>query len=297
MDINFELYKIFYYAAASGSFSTAAARLYITQSAVSQAIKNLETRLGVLLFFRKNRHLKLTREGELLFSHVEQAFNLLKSAESKMAELQDLESGSIQVGASDTVCKYLLLPYLKEFNRRYPKLKIKVINRTSAQILAILKNGALDFGIVTLPLSDRQVSVRPFITVEDILIAGPRFTELSERRIALAELPEYPLLLLEKTSATRRNFDEFLKKNGIGLMPELELESVDLLVEFARIGQGVAYVQRESALPFIATGELFEVKVNEELPKRSLGITALENVPLSRAAECLIKLLLTEKIN
>ncbi|TCL69323.1 DNA-binding transcriptional LysR family regulator [Hydrogenispora ethanolica] len=294
MDINFELYKIFYHAATTGSFSIAANRLFITQSAVSQAIKNLETRLGTQLFFRKTRHLKLTREGELLLSHVEQAYNLLKSAESKMAELQDLQSGTIQVGASDTICKYFLIPYLQEFNRRYPKLKMKVINRTSAQILEILKNGALDFGIVTLPLNDPLITTHVLTAVEDILVAAPHFSELRHRTLSLGDLAGYPLLFLEKTSATRRNFDAYLSSKALSVTPELELESVDLLVEFARIGLGIAHVQRESASTLIAAGELFEVKVEEGLPLRHLGIAALKNVPFSKAAECFIAMLMNE---
>lgn len=290
MDINFELYKIFYYTVSSGSFSGAAEKLFITQSAVSQAIKNLETKLGVTLFFRKTRNLKLTPEGEMLFTHIEQAYNFIKTGEQKLAETQNLDSGEIRIGASDTVCKYFLLPYLESFHRLYPKVKIQFINRTSPKILENLKNGAVDFGVVTLPINDKSINVRELKLVTDIFVAAPKYAELKDRRIKLTELADYPLLLLEKASATRRNFDAFLNQNQITLVPEIELESVDLLVEFARIGLGVAHVLKESALAPIERGELFEIEVEEEMPQRKLGLVTVAQVPLSKAAEVFVGL-------
>jgi DNA-binding transcriptional LysR family regulator len=291
MDINFELYKIFYYTVSSGSFSGAAEKLFITQSAVSQAIKNLETKLGVTLFFRKTRNLKLTPEGEMLFTHIEQAYNFIKAGEQKLAETQNLDSGEIRIGASDTVCKYFLLPYLESFHRLYPKVKIQFINRTSPKILENLKNGAVDFAVVTLPINDKSINVRELKVVTDIFVAAPKYAELKDHRIKLADLADYPLLLLEKASSTRRNFDAFLRQNQITLFPEIELESVDLLVEFARIGLGVAHVLKESAQAPIERGELFEVEVEEKMPQRKLGLATMAQVPLSKAAEVFVSLL------
>ncbi len=291
MDINFELYKIFYYTVSSGSFSSAAEKLFITQSAVSQAIKNLETKLGVTLFFRKTRNLKLTPEGEMLFTHIEQAYNFIKTGEQKLTEIQNLDSGEIRIGASDTVCKYFLLPYLESFHRLYPRVKIQFINRTSPKILENLKNGAIDLGILTLPLNDKHVSTRELTTVTDIFVAAPKYAELKEKKIKMAELTDFPLLMLEKASATRRNFDAFLQQNQIALVPEIELESVDLLVEFARIGMGVAHVLKESALKSIECGELFEVTIAEEIPQRKLGLATMNQMPLLKAAEVFASML------
>lgn len=295
MDINFELYKIFYLTAKNQSFSEAANFLFITQSAVSQAIKNLETKLGVQLFFRKTRHFKLTPEGELLFTHIEQAYNFIKIAEQKVSETQNLDYGEIRIGASDTVCKYHLLPYLKQFNLLYPKIKIQFINRTSGQILEILKKGSLDFGVVTLPVSTKNFTVREFVNVEDIWVAAPKYNFLRDELISITELIKSPLLLLEKSSATRRNLDLFFQEQGVKVIPEIELESVDLLVEFARIGLGIAHVLRESAIESMARGELFEIKPKEQIPKRKLGIASIDNLPLSQAAERFLELIIHKK--
>lgn len=292
MDINFEWYKIFYYAVQCETFSEAARQLYITQSAVSQGIKNLERKLGVTLFFRNSRRAKLTPEGELLFSHISQAFNYIKTAEKKLAELHQLGTGEIRVGASDTVCKYYLIPYLREFNRKFPNVKIQVINRTSPQIVELLEKGSLDCGIITLPLRHHAIETIALDEVEDIWVASPKFAHLAGRTLSLAELAKEPLLLLEKKSATRQNLDHFFEKAGLMVTPEIELESVDLLLEFAKIGLGIAHVVRESAVPFIARGELLEIICHPSLPPRQLGMACVKNVPLSRAAEQFIETLI-----
>ena len=293
-DINFELYKTFYHAAKYESFSKAAAQMFITQSAVSQAIKNLETRLNVQLFFRNTRRLQLTSEGKVLFSHIEQAFNLIKFGENKIAEMTGLDTGEIRIGASDTVCKYTLLPYLQRFNQRYPKVKMKVINRTSQQITGLLENGAIDLGMITLPAAAQtsgHIEIRDWFSVTDIFIAAPKYAELRNSPIPLADLKNYPLLMLEKTSATRRNFDKFLQEMGVPIIPEIELESVDLLVEFARIGLGIAHVLRESALEGIEKGEIFEIKTIPSIPARRLGVITLKKIPLPQAGVKFMELL------
>jgi DNA-binding transcriptional LysR family regulator len=295
MDINFELYKIFYHAAKSQSFSEAAAELFISQSAVSQAIKNLETKLGGELFFRKNRRLKLTPEGELLLLYIEQAFHLMKTAERKLEDIHNLEAGEIRLGASDTVCKYHLLPYLKDFHSQYPHIKFRFVNRTSEQLVAILKNGMIDFGIITLPQTEPGLEVIPFQTVTDIFVASEKHSDLKGVKLSWSDLSHYPVLMLEKNSATRWNLDDFLQQKGTNIQPEIELESVDLLIDFARCGFGIAHVLKESALESMAKGELFEVQTEETLPARKLGIVTSDKLPPSGTARKLIQLLAERK--
>jgi DNA-binding transcriptional LysR family regulator len=284
MDINFELYKIFYHASKSESFSSASRKLFISQSAVSQSIKSLEDKLGVKLFIRKGKQMALTGEGVLLLTHVEQAYNFIKTAEHKIFEIQNMEAGEIRIGASDTVCRYHLVPCLEKFNSIYPKIKIHVINRTSSQILTLLKNGIVDFGIVTLPVYDEDIAVSEFMGVQDIFVASDKFSYLMGKTIDFKDLSHYPLLMLEKSSSTRRNMDSFFKDAGAYIIPEIELESVDLLVDFAKIGLGIACVLKESALDALNKNELFIVSTNEKLPERKLGIISMKSVPLSKAS-------------
>lgn len=291
MDINFELYKIFYYAANTGSFSEAARQLFISQSAVSQAISGLEEKTGNTLFVRSTRRVKLTDEGRMLFSHIEQAYNFIRAAEGKLQEMKALDLGEIRTGVGDTVCRYLLLPYLKQFIASYPKIKIRVVNRTSPQIIDILKKGRIDLGIVTLPVTDEAVNITDFRDAEDVFVASSRFEELKGRAVPVSELVVYPLLLLQKYSSTRRNLDRFFENMGFAVTPEIELESIELLVEFARIGLGIAHVMKESAKPLLDSGELFIVNTMESLPVRRLGIATVKKVPLSNAAAKFTELL------
>lgn len=292
MDINFELYKIFYHVASNSSFTDAAAKLHVSQSAISQAIKNLEEKTGSQLFFRKTREIKLTAEGKLLFKHIEQAYNFIKTGENKLLEAQNLENGEIRIGVSDTICKYYLINEIGRFIRKHPKVKIQVINRTSHQIKDILKEGKIDFGIVTLPVYEKGFVVENFQWVEDIFVASDKFIELRGKKVSLQELSRYPLLMLDRNSATRRNLDLFVQKKGLNLIPEIELESIDLLVEFAKIGLGIAHVLKESAKSFIDKGDLFKVELKEKLPLRRLGIITTKDVPVSRTSAEFINFLI-----
>lgn len=294
MDINFELYKIFYITAKAGSFSEGARQLYISQSAVSQAIGNLEEKMGSRLFIRKTRSIKLTREGEILRKHVEQAYNFLKTAEGKILEMQNLSLGEIRIGVGDTNCRFFLIPYIKEFIKMYPKIKFKIVNRTSPQIVEVLKNGQIDFGLVTLPVNDPGITIREFKEVEDVFVASNRFVDLKNREITTTGLSRLPLLLLQQDSSTRRNLDMTFNQLEVQVTPEIELESVELLVEFARIGLGVAHVLKESAAMLIESGELFTIRTQEAFATRKLGLAAMKDMPLSQAASEFLKLLTSQ---
>jgi len=293
MDINFELYKIFYTVAKKGSFSAAAKELYVSQSAVSQSIKSLETLSGSTLFIRGTKHVKLTSVGEMLYSHVEQAYNLLKTAEAKMREMQHLGMGEIKIGVGDTILRYLLIPLLQKFILEYPMIKIQIINRTSPGIINSLKSGTVDLGIVTLPVLDKNIDAPVFKEVEDVFVASSRFEYLVGKTVTPEELAALPLLLLQKESLTRRNLDSYFNSFGLDIAPEIELESMELLVELSKIGLGIAHVLRESVSEMVSSGELFILDLAEPLPKRKLGVAKLRNVPLSPAAEMFESMLLS----
>ncbi len=285
MDVNFELYKVFHTAAKSGSFSAAARKLFISQSAVSQSIRNLEEITGSVLFVRGSRSVKLTAVGEMLYSHVDQAHNLFKAAEGKIREMQSISLGEVKIGVGDTILRYLLIPLLQKFIKEYPSIKVKIINRTSTGIIDSIKSGAVDLGIVTMPVEDKDIETTAYCTVDDVFIASSRFAYLKGRTVSIDELSSLPLLLLQKGSTTRRNLDLYCTSRGSIITPEIELESMDLLVELSRIGLGVAYVLKESAAQFVSNDELFMLQLEEPMPKRQLGIAVLKNVPLSPAAE------------
>ncbi|MCX7779781.1 MAG: LysR family transcriptional regulator [Negativicutes bacterium] len=291
MNVDFELYKIFYYVAKHLSFSQAAAELFLSQSAVSQAIRQLEEKLACRLFNRNTKQVRLTPEGDLLFRHIEQAFHFIKAGERGIAAVRSLQQGEIHIGASDTICKYYLLPSFKQFTERYPGIKIKVTNRSSSVCLDLLGKGLIDVAVVNLPDAPAPVKAEKIRTLQDVFIAGAAFGELRGRRVPLRELCRYPLLMLEKHSVTRDFFDRLLLQNGITAVPEIELGSVDLLIALTKIGLGISFVTRDLLDRDIEDGSLFIVELAEHIPPRYLGVATNAAIPLSAAAERFIEIL------
>lgn len=291
MDISAEWYRVFYMTARTGSLTKAAEQLHITQPAVSQTIRQLETKLGGQLFFRTAKGVSLTTEGEVLFRYIEQAFSFMETGEKKIAEMHGLLAGEINIGASDTLCKHYLLPYLEQFHREYPDIRIRVTNRTSPETIALLKDGRIDFGIVNLPAEDRKIEFRKSLAQQDCLVGGKAYAHLAGEALPLAELSRYPLLLLEQGSNTRRFLDEYALSYGVQLTPEFELGSMDLLAQFARSGFGLAFAVRNFVSEELAAGQLLEIPLTPPVPERHIGIATLRDVPLSAASKKFLELL------
>lgn len=295
MEVNLEWYRVFYWTAKSGSLSRAAEQLHITQPAVSHTIKQLEAKLGGALFFRTARGVKLTTEGEVLYEYVERAFHYVNNGEKALAEMHELQRGEINIGASDTLCKHYLLPYLEQFHEQYPDIRIRVTNRTTPETLALLKEGMIDFGVVSLPAADKQIDFHPCSAIQDCLIGGKAYAALAEgSALALEDIHRYPLLLLEQGGSTRRSLDDYAASHGIKLQPEFELGSIDLLVQFARSGFGLSFVIRNYIVEELSKGELVELPLSPPIPERHIGIATLRGVPLSAASKSIIALLLNE---
>lgn len=293
MAVNLELYRIFHSVAHAKSISQAARDLFISQPAVTQAIKQLEKELGGVLFIRGARGVSLTREGELMLGYVERALELLNGGEGRFQEMLNLERGQINIGASDSICKHFLLHYLERFNETYPHLEIHVTNRTSRETIKLLKDGNVDIGFVNLPIDDDpQLTVIPCMEIHDCFVAGPKYFEAAEKIHDLQALSTQPILLLERDSNTRRRLDEFLERRQITLKPSIELGSLDLLVEFARIGLGVACVIEEFIKEELSSGILQKIELKETLPSRSIGLIHMQSIPVSYAAKYFMNLVL-----
>ncbi|QZY55708.1 LysR family transcriptional regulator [Crassaminicella profunda] len=293
MNINFELYKVFYYVAKYLSFSKAAHKLYISQSAVSQSIKLLEEKLNTKLFIRHTKQVKLTSEGKLLFKHIEQAFNFIKSGERSIGEIHSLEKGEVKIGASDTICKYYLLPYFKKFHEMYPEIKIHVTNRPSPVCAELFKKGSVDISVINLPFQKtyKDLSYTEIKKAQDVFIVGEKFKFLQEKKLPLKELENYPFLSLQKNSTTRDFFEDFMKKHHVNISPEFELGSIDLLIELTKIGLGVSFVMMDTIKEALDKKEIFILNIKEKTPKRSIGVLTHKKIPLSIAAQKFINLL------
>ncbi|MCT4687777.1 LysR family transcriptional regulator [Vallitalea sp.] len=293
MNINLELYKVFYYVATTLSFSEASTKLFISQSAVSQSIKTLEKNLNTTLFNRNTKRVTLTHEGSLLLQHIEPAINLIHNGENNIMETRSLNQGKIHIGASDTICKYILLPYFKKFHSVYPNIHLQVTNRTSIKCVDLLKQGNVDFIVTNLPNRSigGSLEVKEFYKFNDIFIGGNDFIELKDKRVSLKELIKYPLLMLEKNTTTSQYINEVFESKGLVLSPEIELTSIDLLVELAKINLGISLVP-DYCMDEELLKDVFEIKTREVLSDRSLGIVSKKNIPLSIAGRKFVDFIL-----
>ena len=291
MDINYELYKVFYHVANTLSFSEASKQLFISQSAVSQSIKVLEKKLNQSLFIRSTKRVQLTPEGEILLKHIEPAMNLIKQGENQLLEANTLNGGQLRIGASDTICRYYLIPFLKEFHRKYPNVHIKVTNQTSIACARLLDSGQVDFSITNYPnsgLSNTQ-KVRIIHKFYDVFVANEDFAALKDRTVSLRELQTYPILMLDRKSTTSEFLHSMFQRHQLDLVPEIELSSNDLLIDLARIGLGIAFVPNY-CIPGNDKG-LFVVNLEEQLPPRQMVVAYNENLPLSQAAKQFMEML------
>jgi len=283
MDINFELYKVFYHVAATLSFSEASKQLFISQSAVSQSIKVLEKKLNQTLFIRSTKKVQLTPEGEILLKHIEPAINLIQKGENQLLEANTLNGGQLRIGASDTICRYYLVPYLNRFHKEFPNVHIKVTNQTSIECAHLLENGQVDFIITNYPnsgLSNAQ-NVRVINEFSDVFVANEEYFPLKGEEVSLQTLQTYPILMLDRKSTTSEFLHHMFQKEQLDLVPEIELSSNDLLIDLARIGLGIAFVP-DFCIPE-QDKDLFQVKLTEKLPIRQMIVAYNESIPVSQA--------------
>ncbi len=204
MDINFELYKVFYQVASTLSFSEASKKLYISQSAVSQSIKTLERKLEQPLFIRSTKKVRLTPAGETLLKHVEPAVNLLQKGETQLLDANALGLGQLHIGASDTICRYFLIPYLKAFHVQFPDVPIKVTNATSPGCVELLSQGKVDLIITNYPnarMNDAYIH-KTVAGFRDVFIANRACMDVPQGELSFAQLAKYPILMLDRKSAT-----------------------------------------------------------------------------------------------
>lgn len=288
MDINYELYKVFYYVASTLSFSEASKQLFISQSAVSQSIKALERKLEQTLFIRSTKRVQLTPEGEILLRHIEPAMNLIRRGEAQLTDIAST-GGQIRIGASDTICRYFLVPYLERFHKEFPNAHITVINRTSLRCVELLENGQVDLIITNHPNSHLSnfYPVKKIKKFRDVFVANESYSELKDKKVSLQELQDYPILMLDKHSTTSEFLHSVFQQEQLDLVPEIEINSNDLLIDLARIGLGIAFVPDFCLSK--GMDNLFLVELENELPTRDLALVYNNNVPLLKTTHEFLK--------
>lgn len=285
--VNLDLYRVFYTVAKCGSLTKAAEDLYISQPAVSQAVKQLESQLGGKLFNRTHRGMELSDTGgKQIFPTVEKALKLLDDAETKYSELKNTATGVVRICASDTVSTHFLLKYIKAYHEKYPNVNLILTNCTSAETIELLKTKKGDIGFVNLPIDDKDINLsNTVMQLHDTFVAGERFAELFDGVADLRRLQDYPLLMLELSTSTRQAIVSFAHSQGIHLHPEIELASLELMAELAKMGIGIACIPREFVQHELETGSLKEIKTNPALPSRAIGLALPKDTELTFAVK------------
>ena len=287
---NLTQYRYFFEAAKEGSISAAAKKLYVTQPAVSAMIASLESSLGVKLFLRTGRGIRLTYEGEMLFASVRTAFSFLETGEENIREMSGLSGGMLRIGASDMTLRFYLLDIIESFRRDFPRVRLSVTNAPTPKTLSTLKSGAIDLCAVTEPLTDDpEIEAFPVREVRDVFVASDAFP-LRDRTVARRELSSYPLVMLERTASTRRFDDAHFTGYGLDAPePEIELATSDLVVDFAGRGIGIGCVAYDFAREAIERGELYEISLDHPIPPRRFMLAYLKDLPQSASAKEFIR--------
>lgn len=296
MNINFELYRIFYAVANNENITNAAKELMISQPAISKSIKNLEEQLGGQLFVRTRRGVSLTEEGREFYNYIKQAIEYINSAENKFQDLINLDSGLIRIGISSTLTEKFFLPYLEEFHKLYPKVEIQILTNISSTLFPKLRDGLVDLMIINLPCEDYNgVEIINIKEIHDCFIVNNSYSNIVNKRIKLEELNNFPLILQNKESNTRKFIDDFCLQNNIVLKPNMDLASYKLVVEFTKIGLGIGYATKEYIKDDLESKKLFELDIEPSIPSRNIGLAFSKKNLLSFSAKKLIDIILKDK--
>ena len=285
-DLN--LLRVFYHVAKTEQISKAAEILNVSQPAISQQIKSLEDQLGFKLFSRSKKGVKLTQEAEEIFAYCKNIFAQVESINHTLQNISSLDTGTLRIGASDTICKYYLIDKLKTFEELYPKIRYRVTNCTTTESLTLLKNNDVDIAFVHTPVTNQNFTFRPCLTLEDYFVCSKDFdcSQIKE----LSDLTKYRTLLLEKSSHSRKSLDSNLLRYNVELRPKFELASLDLLIEFAKKNMGIICVSKQYIKTELEAQELKIIPLKEKLDLRSISL-AFDNNTISHAAKRFMEIL------
>ncbi len=293
MAVKLELYRVFKEVAETGNISLAAKNLYISQSAVSQSVKQLETALQARLFARSPRGVSLTWEGQMLYQYVRSALGLLATGEDKLSQAQQLLLGTLTIGASDTVTSFFLTPFLETFHRQHPGIRLKIVSGRSAKVLSMLRSGAVDIAFASSP-SEPGLSTWSCFATHSVFVAGSGYDCDFDHVYTRQEIADFPLILLERKASSRVFLEQCFLQSGITLTPEIELSSRSLLVSLAKIGLGVAGVTLEFVQDALLSGDIRLLKTDFTIPSRSVDMCTLQDVSPTAAASAFMEMVRRE---
>ncbi|WP_274363115.1 LysR family transcriptional regulator [Paenibacillus thermotolerans] len=288
MNVNIEWYRIFLHAAEAHNLTKAAQKLHMTQPSVSYAMKQLEGSLGVELFERLSKGVRLTEEGQVLCRHIRQAFTQLDAAERHINNMKRLNEGRIRIGANGAIVKHFLLSSLESYHARFADIRIQLSQDRTSRVLERLKQGSLDVGCIYLPVTDEEIEVVASYTTSYCAVAGAAFADRSPVPLSAERLAMLPLLMLTPGSSTRSFIEAWFRSQGVEAEADFELNSLEMIAEFAERGFGAAFLPRSFVASRIADGSLIELRTEVPLPDRQIGIAVRKHSSPSLATKAFL---------
>ena len=292
MDISLDLYRVFYIVAKEGSISRAANVLFISQPAITFQIKKLEEQLSVSLFTRTKHGMILTDEGKVLFEYVRNGIENISNGENALSNLKNLDSGTIRIGVSTTICRYILMPYLEKFHEKYPNIDIQINNNISNNLIKELRNGNLDILMLFSPATEnKDLIITKVKEVQDIFVGNKKYYDLLDKSTNLKNLKSYPLIFPNSSSNSRIYLNKYLKDNKVDLNPKLEVVSYNLIVDLIKTGFGIGYVTKEFIKDELDNKSLYEIKITPSIPKRTIVIATMNKKEPNYSVKKLIEMI------
>ena len=263
---NLSKYKVFLCVAECGSISQSAEQLYISQPAVSMTIKKLEESLGTTLFLRN---------GRLLYDGVKQALNMLSDTESNLKHIEN--NGRLRIAASNVLCKYLLMPYLQKFTEKYPFTDVSITCTSSANAHKMLEECKIDVALMAKPDNISGLEYYPLGEIQDTFVCTPSYLKrLNCNSFEIFERGN--IMLLNKDNVSRMHINNYYAENNINPTHILEVNDMDMLIEFAKIGIGVSCVVKQFVKNELSNGSLIEINLPNAIPPRETGFLYNQNI-------------------
>lgn len=294
MNIDLNLYKVFFVVANCKNISRAAEVLFVSQPAVSKSIKTLETSLNVNLFSRSSKGVNLTPEGEILYNHIKNAFDEFSLGENILEKLKNKEMGNINLGVSTTIGKNYFLPKFQEFIKEYPYFKIKIINKPTLNTIKLVQEEKLDLGIIGTTSREVDLEFIELCEMQDILVASNSYVESLNSKSINDTFTKGSFMFLENPNATREFIDNYFAKQNLSITPDIEASNMDFLIECAKIGLGITSVVKDFLHNELENGTLLELPLDVPIPPRYIGVIYKNSTNLSIAAKTLIDFLRKE---
>lgn len=265
--MNLHHLAVFHAVAENGSIAAAAERLHISQPAVSRQIREFELRLDTILFDRQPRGMRVTAAGEALAAYARRIFALERQAETALAELRDLHSGHLAVGASTTIGNYLLPTVLAEYHRRYPGVRLTLDVGNTDEIQAQLLEEQIDVGLTEGLIAGDELDTEVFMSDHLVVVAAPAFASRISSPCAIGELGNLPWVTREEGSGTRAVLEQTLANHAVEPPQAMALASTEAIKRAVAAGAGIAVVSAITVAAELERGELVQLSV-EDFPQR-----------------------------